>query len=198
MLERLINNFKSYGFYKFYISIHYLPEVIRSYFGDGSQFGIEITYIHEEKPLGTAGALSLLPKSLPKDPLIMINGDILTNVDFSRVIDFHVKKKNDATMCVREYSYQIPYGVINGNGKHIISMMEKPTKRFFVNAGIYVLSHHVVQSVKKNQRIDMPDLLQLHINDHQNILMFPIHEYWLDIGRMEDFQKAQQDINLKA
>jgi NDP-sugar pyrophosphorylase family protein len=88
--------------------------------------------------------------------------------------------------------------VINGNGKHIISMMEKPTKRFFVNAGIYVLSHHVVQSVKKNQRIDMPDLLQLHINDHQNILMFPIHEYWLDIGRMEDFQKAQQDINLKA
>lgn len=194
MLETLINSFKSHGFYKFYISTHYLPEVIMNYFGSGEKFGIEITYIHEEKPLGTGGALSLLPSTLPKDPLIMINGDILTNVDFSKVLDFHVKKNSDATMCVRDYEVKIPFGVIEGEGHEITAMVEKPTYRYFVNAGIYVVSNKIINSLPKNEHLDMPSLFEIKQQDGLKTLKFPIHEYWLDVGRHDDFKKAQIDI----
>jgi NDP-sugar pyrophosphorylase family protein len=109
-------------------------------------------------------------------------------------LSFHVENDADATMCVREYDYQIPYGVINGEGSKITSMVEKPIQRFFVNAGVYVVSPRVIQSVKKNQKIDMPTLLEKHMEERQKVLMFPIHEYWLDIGRMDDFNRAQMDI----
>ncbi|MFB9213643.1 nucleotidyltransferase family protein [Vibrio sinaloensis] len=195
ILETVINSFVAAGFVNFYISTHYMPEQIQEYFGDGSDLGIRITYVHEDSPLGTGGALGLLPDSMPRDlPLIMINGDVLTKVDFQRLLNFHIKNGADATMCVREYDYQIPYGVINGEGNKITSMVEKPIQRFFVNAGIYVVSPQVVDSVPKNHRIDMPTLLEQHMNDRDNVLMFPIHEYWLDIGRMDDFNRAQADI----
>jgi NDP-sugar pyrophosphorylase family protein len=125
----------------------------------------------------------------------MMNGDILTKVDFKRLLDFHSENQADATMCVREYDYQIPYGVINGKGKKITSMVEKPVQRFFVNAGIYVVSPRVVQSVPENVHIDMPTLLEQHMHERDQILMFPIHEYWLDIGQMDDFNRAQSDIH---
>ncbi|NMM42026.1 nucleotidyltransferase family protein [Pseudoalteromonas arctica] len=194
MLETLINNFKNYGFYKFYISIHYLPEVIVNHFGDGSNFGIEITYIHETTPLGTGGALSLLPKSLPKEPLIMINGDILTNVDFAKVLDFHVKQQSDATMCVRDYEIKVPFGVIEGTGHEITNIVEKPTYRYFVNAGIYVISNHIIESLPNNEHLDMPTLFEQKQKVGCKTLKFPIHEYWLDVGRHDDFNKAQSDI----
>ncbi|WP_272517015.1 nucleotidyltransferase family protein [Providencia sp. PROV194] len=195
ILETVIRSFISAGFVNFYISTHYMPEQIQEHFGNGNEFGVKISYIHEELPLGTGGALGLLPKDLPKDlPLIMMNGDVLTNVDFERLLEFHVHHDADATMCVREYDYQIPYGVINGEGNKITSMVEKPIQRFFVNAGIYVVSPRVINSVPKNHRIDMPTLLEQHMNERNNILMFPIYEYWLDIGRMDDFNKAQIDI----
>ncbi|GAA77699.1 nucleotidyltransferase family protein [Pseudoalteromonas sp. BSi20495] len=195
MLETLINNFKSHGFYKFYISTHYLPEVIVNYFGDGSQFGIEIEYIYEETPLGTGGALSLLPDTLPKEPLIMINGDILTNVDFSKVLDFHDKHASDATMCVRDYEIKIPFGVIEGEGHEITAVVEKPTYRYFVNAGIYIISNHIINSLPKNERLDMPTLFEIKQQAGFKTLKFPIHEYWLDVGRHDDFNKAQTDIH---
>lgn len=196
ILETVINSFISAGFVNFYISTHYMPEQIHNYFGDGSRFGINITYIHEEIPLGTGGALGLLPKDLHNGlPLIMINGDILTNVDFQNLLEFHLTQEADATMCVREYNYQIPYGVVHGDGNKILNMVEKPIQRYFVNAGIYVISSHIIQSVPKNYRIDMPTLLEDHIKKNNNILMFPIHEYWLDIGRMDDFNRAQVDIH---
>lgn len=195
MLETLINNFKNHGFYKFYISTHYLPEVIMDYFGNGDNFDVEITYVHEETPLGTGGALSLLPDDLPKEPLIMINGDILTNVDFSKVLDFHVKKASDATMCVRDYEVKIPFGVIEGEGHQITGMVEKPTYRYFVNAGIYVISHNIINSLPKNQHLDMPSLFEIKQKEGLKTLKFPIHEYWLDVGRHDDFQKAQVDIH---
>ncbi len=196
ILETVIRSFIKAGFVNFYISTHYMPEQIQAYFGDGSEMGVNITYVHEEQPLGTGGALGLLPKDLPKDlPLIMMNGDVLTKVDFQRLLDFHVDNGADATMCVREYDYQIPYGVINGEGNKITSMVEKPVQRFFVNAGIYVVSPEVIASVPKNHRVDMPTLLEEHMNERDNVLMFPIHEYWLDIGRMDDFNRAQADIH---
>lgn len=195
MLETLMKHFKSCGFYKFYISTHYLPEVIMDYFGNGDKFDVEITYVHEEKPLGTGGALSLLPDSLPKQPLIMINGDILTNVDFSKVLDFHIKQESDATMCVRDYEIKVPFGVIEGEGHEITAMVEKPTYRYFVNAGIYIISNHIIKTLLKNERLDMPGLFERKQAEGLKILKFPIHEYWLDVGRHDDFKKAQVDIN---
>lgn len=195
ILETILKSFIKFGFERFYISTHYMSDQIRSYFGDGSKFGISISYVHEESPLGTGGALGLLPDDLPKDlPLIMMNGDVLTKVNFERLLNFHVQNKADATMCVRDFEYQIPYGVITGEGDKIKSMEEKPVQRFFVNAGIYIVSPKIVESVPKNHPIDMPTLLQKHMDERDNILMFPIHEYWLDIGRMDDFNRAQSDI----
>ncbi|WP_240036285.1 nucleotidyltransferase family protein [Pseudoalteromonas sp. A757] len=194
MLEILINNFKNHGFYRFYISTHYLPEIIENYFGNGSDFGVEITYVHEEKPLGTAGALSLLPESLPKEPLIMINGDILTNVDFSKLLDFHIKHNSNATMCVRDYALKVPFGVIEGEGNTISKIVEKPTYRYFVNAGIYIISHEIIDSLSVNEHLDMPTLFENKQNEGFTTLKFPIYEYWLDVGRHDDFAKAQTDI----
>ena len=160
MLETMILRFIKSGFRNFYISTHYMP-VIQKYFGDGSKLGVEITYIHEEQPLGTAGSLGLLPKNLPEDlPLIMINGDVLTKLNFMRMLDFHNDNNADATMCVREYDYQIPYGVININGNKIVDIVEKPIQRFLVNAGIYILSKKVINKVKKDEILDMPTLLK--------------------------------------
>lgn len=195
ILETVIRNFAKAGFVNFYISTHYMPEKISAHFGDGKWLGVDITYVHEESPLGTGGALGLLPNNLPNDlPLIMINGDVLTNVDFERLLAFHNDNNADATMCVREYEYQIPYGVIEGEHCKVTSMVEKPVQRFFVNAGIYVVAPHVVQSVPQDQHIDMPTLLEQHMEENNQVYMFPIHEYWLDIGRMDDFNRAQADI----
>jgi len=194
ILEVLINQFIQHGFYRFYISTHYLAEAITNYFGDGSQFGVEITYVSEEKPLGTGGALGLLPEDVPLLPLIMINGDILTKVDFDKLLHFHEEHDVAATMCVREYEYQIPFGVIESDGLYIEAMAEKPLQRFFVNAGVYVINPLLYKNVEKNKYIDMPSLLESHIQQGDKVLQFPIHEYWLDVGQIDDFKRAQIDV----
>ncbi|WP_068547299.1 nucleotidyltransferase family protein [Thalassotalea crassostreae] len=194
ILETVILQFKKNGFKNFYISTHFLPEVIMDHFGDGSKFGVNVTYVHEDSPLGTGGALSLLPESTPKLPLIMINGDVLTKLNFKRLLKFHNQNDACATMCVREYDYQIPYGVINSDGIKITSMVEKPTHTFFVNTGIYVLEPEVFADLELNQIIDLPTLLEQQIDNDKNVFLYPLHEYWLDIGRMDDFKKAQVDI----
>ena len=195
ILETVILSFINAGFINFYISTHFMPEQIQAHFGDGSKWGINIHYVHEDSPLGTGGALGLLPQDIPDLPIIMMNGDVLTKVNFERLLEFHNENSAHATMCVREYDYQVPYGVINGEGNKIISMVEKPIQRFFVNAGIYVVSQELARSVPVNHIIDMPTLLELHIDKQKDVLMFPIHEYWLDIGRMDDFNRAQADIH---
>lgn len=194
ILEVTLLSFIKLGFVNFYISTHYMPEMIKEHFGDGTKWNVKITYIHEESPLGTGGALGLLPSDLPVLPLIMMNGDILTNIDFQKLLSFHCHNNADATMCVREYEYQIPYGVIQGKAGKITSMEEKPTQLFHINAGIYVINPEMIKKVKENQIVDMPTLLEQKIADNGNVMMFPIHEYWLDIGRMEDYKRAQSDI----
>ena len=193
ILEWQIDMFSNQGYKNFYISTHYFPEKIKNFFGDGSKKGIKINYVHEETPLGTGGALGLLPTNIEKEPLIVINGDILTKVDISKVLDFHKKKNLDATMCVREYEYQVPFGVVDGDGYDISGMTEKPTNRFFINAGIYIINDSIIKEVKNNIYIDLPTLLMQQINNGKTIMKFPIYEYWLDIGRKGDFEKAQRD-----
>lgn len=193
ILEKILLGFIDAGFHRFLISTHYMPEVIRDYFGKGDKWGINIQYVHEEEPLGTGGALGLLPHDEIDLPIFMMNGDLLTSVDFHSFLDFHQSHDGIATMCVREYEHQIPYGVITSEGTQVRSMVEKPIHRFFVNAGIYLLEPSLVKSVLPGTKIDMPALLEQQIASGRAVNMFPIHEYWLDIGRMDDFQRAQEE-----
>jgi dTDP-glucose pyrophosphorylase/CBS domain-containing protein len=194
ILELILENFINAGFHRFFISTHYMPEMIREHFGDGSQWGVSIRYVHEEEPLGTGGALGLLPHNEIDQPLFMMNGDLLTTLNFQNLLEFHQNHSGVATMCVREYEHCVPYGVIQSEGHRICSMVEKPVHRFFINAGIYLLSPDLVKSVAPGVRVDMPTLLEREIANGNDVNMFPVHEYWLDIGRMEDFKRAQQEI----
>lgn len=193
LLETIIESFMAYGFRHFYLSVNYKAEMIRDYFGDGSRFGIEIQYIHENKRLGTAGALSLLELDQHEEPLIVMNGDLLTKVNFLQLLDFHSEHKSLGTMCVRDYEYQVPYGVINIDKHRLVRIDEKPIYRYFVNAGIYVLEPHAVQLIPKDCFYDMPTLFEKLVEFNYETCVFPIREYWLDIGRMDDFDRANSE-----
>lgn len=194
ILELILESFIDAGFHRFYISTHYLPEMIREHFGDGERWGVSIEYVHEAEPLGTGGALGLLPHEKIDLPLLMMNGDLLTRVNYRGLLDFHEEHNSTATMCVREYEHQVPYGVITSESHRVTGMVEKPVQRFFINAGIYVLSPALVRSVEPGTRIDMPTLLEKAMATGKEVTMFPMHEYWLDIGRMEDFHRAQDEV----
>lgn len=194
ILELIMQNFADAGFHRFYISTHYLPEVIRDHFGDGSRWNVSIQYVHENEPLGTGGALGLLPHDEIDLPIFLMNGDLLTRVDYRNLLDFHERHEGSATLCVREYESQIPYGVIKSDGHRITHIVEKPVQRCFISAGIYILSPELIRRVAPNERIDMPTLLEREIGAGRDVNMFPLHEYWLDIGRMDDFQRAQHEV----
>lgn len=193
ILELILESFINAGFHRFFISTHYLPEMVRDHFGNGKRWGVSIRYTHEEIPLGTGGAVGLLPHDEIDEPLLMMNGDLLTALNYRELLDFHNEHRGIATMCVREFEYQVPYGVIQSEDHLIRSMVEKPVHKFFVNAGVYVLSPELVKSVQPGTRVDMPTLLERAIAAKRDVIMFPVHEYWLDIGRMEDFKRAQVD-----
>jgi len=193
LLESIIRSFQEYGFKNFYVSVHYLSHQIKDYFGDGAGLGVNIKYIEESSPLGTAGALSLIDGNIT-EPMIVMNGDLLTKVDFSALLEFHSDTKSMVTMCVREHITQVPYGVIEYEDIHVNRVIEKPVRKDFVNAGIYVLSPELVNQFDKETVMDMPDLINQVIEGDEKITMFPLHEYWLDIGRLSDFEKAQSDV----
>jgi len=192
ILETIIENFADHGFYNIYLCINYKGEMIKNYFGDGSRWNVEIQYIEEHKRMGTAGALSLLPNK-PGAPFFVMNSDLLTKVDFVRLLHFHQKQSASATMCTREYTHQIPYGVINLEGHEVVSMVEKPTQRFSVNAGIYVLEPETLENIPADVYFDMPSLINTLLDNKESVSSFPIHEYWIDIGRMREFEQAHED-----
>lgn len=194
ILETILERILDSGFHNFYISTCYKSDMVRDYFGDGGKWNVSIRYIYEEEPLGTAGALGLLPDDMPDLPVLMMNGDLLTKINFEHLLQFHQEEGGLATVCVREYDFQVPYGVIKSKGYRITGIEEKPVHKFFVNAGIYVLEPKLVRSVNKATYLDMPDLLEEKIDQDQQINMFPVHEYWLDIGRMEEIERAKQSI----
>jgi dTDP-glucose pyrophosphorylase len=195
ILEIVLQSFIRAGFSDFYISTHFMPEKIEDYFKDGERWEVNISYIYEETPLGTGGALGLLNKNLPDLPIIVMNCDVLTDVDFCQLLEFHLENCADVTMCVRKYDYQIPYGVVNVVDTKVESMIEKPVHEFFVNAGIYVVNPDFISTIPENEKLDMPTIIEGKMALNKNVLVFPIHEYWLDIGRMDDFNRAQIDIH---
>lgn len=195
ILQTIIENLAKAGFNDFYIAVHYLAEQIKSYFGDGEPWGVRISYIEEKEPLGTAGAIGLLPDRLTDLPILVMNGDILTQVDFQNLMRYHVEQQAFATLCVRQYEYQIPYGVVSLENHNVTAIIEKPVHRCFSSAGIYVLDSSLVASIRQQGRCDIPDLLNQCIEDKRMICSYPIHEYWLDIGREADFLRAQGEFS---
>ncbi len=192
ILQTIVEKFAEYGYINIVMCVNYKSHIIQDYFGDGREFGVTIEYILEEQRMGTAGALSLL-KEKPAEPFFVMNGDLLTNVNFENLHNFHIENNAIGTMCVREYDFQVPYGVVNMNGSKILSIEEKPTHSFFVSAGIYMLSPDVLKYIPKNEFYDMPTLFEKFISENKNTISFPLREYWLDIGRMEEYKKANDE-----
>ncbi|WPK12400.1 nucleotidyltransferase family protein [Lysinibacillus louembei] len=192
ILETIVEGFKQYGYTNFVFSVNYKKEVIQDYFQNGETFDVTIEYVEETKRMGTAGALSLFKKQ-PTEPFFVMNGDLLTQINFEQLMEFHLKNQSVATMCVREFEYQIPYGVIETADAELVSIKEKPIHRSFVNAGIYVLNPKVLEYIPEDEFYDMPALFERLIEEKHKVSVFPIREYWLDIGKMDDFHRANNE-----
>jgi dTDP-glucose pyrophosphorylase len=191
LLEHTIDSLRRYGIQQVYMATHYKPEAFSNYFGDGRAFGVQIEYIHEGEPLGTAGVLATLPKG--DDPLLVINGDIVTDVSYEAMLQFHRDSGAEMTVGIRQYEFSVPYGVTEMEGISILRVKEKPTHRFFVNAGIYLLERSAAQHVPPGCSFDMPQLIESLVSLNKKVIGFPISEYWLDIGRMSDYEQARSD-----
>ena len=189
ILETIVRCFVDSGFTNITMCLGYKSSVIQDYFQEGGGFGANIDYIVEEKKMGTAGALTLLEKKF-NNPFFVMNGDLLTNIDFEKMLDFHVDSNSKATMCVREYDIEVPYGVVKVNNENIISIKEKPIHSFFVNAGIYLLEPGCIDLIPDNEFYDMPKLFEELIAIKERTVSFPLQEYWIDIGRLADYKRA--------
>ncbi|MCF8483296.1 MAG: nucleotidyltransferase family protein [Rhodospirillum sp.] len=196
ILQIILEQFIKHGFGRFFISVNYLADQVSDHFGDGSAWGVSIEYLREDKPMGTAGPLSLLP-DLGNMPLVMMNGDLLTQVNFNDMLSFHREHKSLVTVGVRKYDFTVPFGIVETEGHRIHGIVEKPTYSFFVNGGIYVVSPEFIKSVPRIAPSDMPDRIGDAMNTERGVHAFPIHEYWLDIGRRDDFDLAQEEYEIK-
>lgn len=192
MMEHIIDRAKSEGFSHFIITTHYLGGMIEEYFGDGKRLDVQIDYLRESSPLGTAGALSLL-KPLPNNSFVVTNGDVITNISYGGLLDFHVRHGAAATMAVRAHEWQIPFGVVNTEGVEIIGFEEKPIIRNHINAGVYVLEPVALNRLKENAHCDMPTLFERLQANSQRTVAYPMHELWLDVGRPDDLIQANID-----
>jgi len=194
LLETIIRNVVQQGFRNIFISVNYMAEMIVEHFGDGSALGAAIQYVHETERLGTAGALGLLPQ--PSElPMVVTNGDILTTINYGALLDFHNGTGAEATMAVREHKVHVPYGVVSTSDGFLDAIREKPTESWFVSAGIYVIGQSVFRHVTPGVSIDMPNVLERVIAGKGQVAVYPIREYWLDIGRLEDFEQAHAEFH---
>ncbi|MBI4367485.1 MAG: nucleotidyltransferase family protein [Deltaproteobacteria bacterium] len=192
LLERVIHQLSRSGIRRLHLTTHYKKEVIAEHFGDGAEHGVAIQYVEEGEPLGTAGVLGLVEAG--HEPLLVINGDILTEVDFAAMHRFHCEHEALMTVGVCAYEISVPYGVVEIDGVHVSGVVEKPVQRCFINAGIYLLDPEACRMVPHGQASDMPDLINTLIAEGKRVISFPIHEYWLDIGHYSDYERAQEDV----
>jgi NDP-sugar pyrophosphorylase family protein len=192
ILENLIRLLVSHRFHEIFVSINYLGRQITDHFGDGSALGCHITYLREPRTLGTAGALSLLP-TRPADPVLVLNGDLATDLNFSALMDYHAEAECLGTTCVSEYVHEVPFGVVRCEDDQVVEMQEKPSYRQLINAGIYVLSPSLLDLVPADREFTMPDLLAEARRNGYPVAAFPIRERWSDIGQHSDYQRARDE-----
>ena len=194
ILETIVRLIAEQGFERIYLAVNYKAELIEAHFGNGSDLGIDIRYLREQVRLGTAGPLSLLPE-VPMHPVVVTNADLLTKEDYGRMVDHHVAAQAHATMGVRPFEMQVPFGVVREREGLIESIEEKPTQRFMVSAGIYVLSPECLAHVPPGCSYDMPSLFDTLIASGHRVRSHHVSNYWLDIGRMPDFERANLDFD---
>jgi dTDP-glucose pyrophosphorylase/CBS domain-containing protein len=192
ILEIILRNFVRQGFERFYIAVNYKAEMVRQHFGDGGRWGVAIDYLEERDKLGTAGALGLLPER-PERPLVVMNGDLLTAVNFGSMLEFHAEHQASATMAVREHTVEVPFGVIDLADQYLAGLTEKPRYSWFINAGVYVVEPAVLDLIAPGEAVDMPALFERVLKRNDKVAAFPIREYWRDIGRLEDLERASAD-----
>jgi len=192
ILETVLTGFIKARFVKFFISVNYRADMIRDYFGDGSAWGVEIGYLHEKERLGTAGALALMPQR-PTLPFFVMNGDLLTTVNFEQMLKYHSDYHAFSTICVREHMVHVPFGVVEFDEHRLLAIREKPTHKYFVNAGVYLLDPAVISFIEPNEAIDMPTLIERTVAHGKTSVVFPLREYWMDVGRLEDLQRASDE-----
>lgn len=190
MLEHIIERAKAEGFRHFILAIHYLGHMIEAYFGDGQRLGVEIEYLREAEPLGTAGALGLI-SPLPQHPIVVTNGDVITDIHYTALLDFHVRHQAAATMAVRAHDWQHPFGVVEIKGLDIVGFQEKPVARTYINAGVYALNPEVLGLLGNGMVCDMPSLFEKLQTKGGRTVAYPMHEPWLDVGRPEDLRQAR-------
>lgn len=190
ILETILENLTDYGFHRFFFSVNYKAEMVEEHFGDGSDWGVEIEYLNEDKRLGTAGPLRLLPE-VPDQPMLVMNGDLLTTLNFAHLLDYHQEHEAAATMCVRRYEIEVPFGVIQTDGKRIVQIREKPNKRCFVNAGVYVLNPRMLDLMSDSGPMTMTELFGMAQEEGERTVVFPLREDWIDVGRPEDLSEAR-------
>lgn len=192
ILETIIEQLKSYGYVNILLSVNYKSEVIKNYFQDGTAFGVNINYIEEKNRMGTGGAIKLAEKYL-QCPFFVINGDILTKLNFESFMEYHNSHKNCITIASRKHELQIPYGVIEVNDHKVVNLKEKPVYHYFINGGLYCLEPETINYIPKEEFFDITSLISILLKENKNIGSFPIREYWMDIGQMNDFQQANLD-----
>jgi dTDP-glucose pyrophosphorylase/CBS domain-containing protein len=191
LMERIVEQMRDAGIGRICVTTHYKPEPITEHFGDGSRFGVTIDYINEHQPLGTAGALRALEAS--DTPLLVMNGDIFAEIDFRVMLEYHRDSKADITVGVRKYETVLPFGVIECTGSQVVSIVEKPRREVLINAGIYLVEPSILPMIPSGQRYDMTDLIRAALAADRHVEAFPIREFWLDVGRPEDYKRAQAE-----
>ncbi len=194
MLEHIIDRAKLEGFSQFVLAIHHLGHMIEAHFGDGQRLGVQLEYLREEFPLGTAGALGLLDP-LPDAPFVVTNGDVITDIHYSELLDFHIRQAAEATMAVRVHEWQHPFGVVQMQGVEIVGFEEKPISRSHINAGVYVLNPAALSVLTTDAHCDMPTLFERLQAKSQRTVAYPMHEPWLDVGRPDDLKLANKHKN---
>lgn len=194
ILERIVLHLVGHGIRHIYLSVNYLAEIIEAHFGDGRAFGCTIEYLRESEPLGTGGSLSLLPRGAerPAHPFLVMNGDLVTQADVGAMIDFHLAGGQVATMAVRHYFHQIPFGCVDVEGDRLVAFVEKPTTSRLVNAGIYLLDPSVLDLLNPAEVLTMPDLVDRVRTSGGTARVFETDEEWIDVGRHEELDRARR------
>lgn len=192
LLHILIERLRIEGYQNIILSVHYRKEDIQEYFGDGESFGVHLRYVEETKRMGTAGAIQLA-KDMLHEPFLVINGDIMTKLNFRQFISFHLQQQAMLTIASAPYEIRVPYGVIEADEEKVRNIAEKPSYQLLVNAGMYCMTPEIIEYIPENQYFDMTELIAVLLANGASVTHFPIHEYWLDIGRMPDYEKANED-----